>query len=558
MLSLEALEARNLLSNVMVNNPAEDGVNRTQSETAIVLGSGSNVVVGFNDSAEYRQGATNHFTGYALSTNGGGSFTDQGALPNSKKGDVGDPGLARDNTSGTIYFSTIPFSGNGVQVFRSTDNGSSFSKPVVAGKTIGGPDKPWITVDNASGTGQGNVYVTVTSFTATTNIYLVRSTNGGSKWGSPVTIASGIVQGSNVVVGSDHAVYVFWLDGNGTQERILVKKSTDQGQTFGAAVTVATLATTGVNGDLGLNGGFRTNTFPQAAVNPANGNTYVVFDDVGQAAGDRSDAYFVQSTNGGSTWSSATKLNDDTTTNDQWFPAIAVTPDGSHIGVFWYDRRLDPANNLIDRFGVVGTVSGGTVTFGANFRVTDTSFPVVIGNDPNVVPNYMGDYDMAAADNTNFYTAWVDNRLPATAQDVFFTTVTVAGHASLGAAPGGQFSILVVAPSVQRADTGALSWSGGPGTVILNAAVGAPLNPGLVAISPTASPEVTPAPAAVGAISADGASVALDTRLVDELFMAARLGGNPSAASGLLSALARVPVGGRSSAQDLDLLPLAL
>src|SRR6516162_705288 len=45
MLSLEALEARNLLSNVMVNNPAEDGVNRTQSETAIVLGSGSNVVV---------------------------------------------------------------------------------------------------------------------------------------------------------------------------------------------------------------------------------------------------------------------------------------------------------------------------------------------------------------------------------------------------------------------------------------------------------------------------------------------------------------------------------
>jgi hypothetical protein len=50
-----------LLSNIIVNNPAEDGINRTQSETAIVLGSGSNVVVAFNDSAEYRQGATNHF-----------------------------------------------------------------------------------------------------------------------------------------------------------------------------------------------------------------------------------------------------------------------------------------------------------------------------------------------------------------------------------------------------------------------------------------------------------------------------------------------------------------
>src|SRR5262245_45894138 len=92
-------------------------------------------------------------------------------------------------------------------------------------------------------------------------------------------------------------------------------------------------------------------------------------------------------------------------------PALAVTPDGSHVGVFWYDRRLDPANNLIDRFGVIGTVSGHAVTFGANFRVTDVSFPLAFGQDPGVVPHYMGDYDMAAADNDFFYTAWGDNRL---------------------------------------------------------------------------------------------------------------------------------------------------
>jgi hypothetical protein len=556
--SLELLEARNLLSNIMVNNPAEDGVNRTQSETAIVLGSSSNVIVGFNDSAEYRQGATNHFTGYALSNNGGSSFTDEGALPNSRNGDVGDPGLARDNTSGTIYFSTIPFSGNGVQVFKSTNNGSSFGKPALAAKTIGGSDKPWITVDNATGKGQGNVYVTLTSFTSSTNIYLARSTNGGSKWGSPVTIASGIVQGSNVAVGTDHAVYVFWLDGNGSQETIMVRKSTDQGLTFGSAVTVATLATTGVNGDLGLNGGFRTNAFPQAAVNPANGNIYVAFDDVGQASGDRSDAYLVQSTDGGSTWGSRVKLNDDTFTNDQWLPAIAVTPDGAHLGVFWYDRRLDPANNLIDRFGVVGAISGATVTFGANFRVTDSSFPVVIGNDPNVVSNYMGDYDMAAADNTTFYTAWVDNRLSATAQYVFFTTVSVAGHAPIGAAPGGQLSQVVVSPTVAGSGVGALNWSGGPNTTAFTGPGSSPVDSGLPAVlsSPTAGPIL--APQAARANSADRSSASLDTGLVNELFASAGITDNSSTADDLVPALARERAGGIATAREFDLVALAL
>jgi hypothetical protein len=54
-----------------------------------------------------------------------------------------------------------------------------------------------------------------------------------------------------------------------------------------------------------------------------------------------------------------------------------VTPDGGHVGLFWYDRRLDPANNLIDRFGAIGTVSDHTVSFAPNFRVTDVSFPAI-------------------------------------------------------------------------------------------------------------------------------------------------------------------------------------
>src|SRR5712692_9705839 len=101
-LLLELLEARNLLSpptpaNVLVNNTSEDGSFFTQSETAIVAVTSTTpttLVVGFNDSEEFIPAGSNHFTGFAQSTDGGTSFTDKDALPASSGGDVGDPLLA--------------------------------------------------------------------------------------------------------------------------------------------------------------------------------------------------------------------------------------------------------------------------------------------------------------------------------------------------------------------------------------------------------------------------------------------------------------------------------
>src|SRR6516162_8335288 len=83
-LELELLEARNLLSftNVLVNNPAEDTIPRqdSQSETAIVLGANSSVVVAYNDTGAYSYPTPLNPTlaGYSLSSNGGASFIDQG------------------------------------------------------------------------------------------------------------------------------------------------------------------------------------------------------------------------------------------------------------------------------------------------------------------------------------------------------------------------------------------------------------------------------------------------------------------------------------------------
>jgi hypothetical protein len=412
-------------SNVLVNNPNLDLTARdTQSETTIVFfGPGGIANTGcsaYNDSGSFigplPPDPASKFTGFSRATGGGATWADQGALPTNANGDGGDPVLARSGATGTIFLSTLQMSGSGIRVFRSTDNCNTFLAPVqgAPGKS-GFQDKEWIAVDNFTGFGLGNVYLVERDFGSGNGIYFYRSTADGVTFGPPggtliASAAANNVQGAYVTVGPDHAVYVFFFDQSSPHQRIRMRRSTDRGLSFGAAVTVATLATTATNGNLGLGGGFRTNAFPQAVVNPVNGNIYVVFNDK-PAGADKADIFFTQSTNLGAAWSAPVRVNDDSGTNDQWQPTLAVMPNGEHLFISFYDRRLYPANSLIDVFGVIGNISGGIVTFEPNFRITNASFPVVINQDPVVNPVYMGDYDQAVADNNFFYVTWGDNRL---------------------------------------------------------------------------------------------------------------------------------------------------
>jgi hypothetical protein len=436
---LEVLEARNLLSNaallpnVSVNNPAEDViVHKTQSETSTAVANDGTIISAFNDSEENVGILHPHSTGYAFSTDGGKTFTDAGGLPESDNGDGGDPMLAVNQTNGNVYLTTLDFFGDPVvQFYTSTDSGRTFGAPVNAFPNL--PvndflDKPWMTVDNSEGRGNGTIYVTATDFGDTSiNLLVSESKDNGATW-QQQQLAQGAVQGSNVVA-ANHKAYAFWWDANQSPtERIMMTKSDNKGEFGSTATTVATLRTTGVDGSLGLD--FRTNAFPQAAVNPNDPNTvYLVYNDVGQAPGDRGDIYFTQTNNGGKSWTSPVKLNDDTTSADQFFPTITVTPDGSHMFVTWYDRRnAATPNGNIERFGVIGSIDDNTVTFGHNFDYSDAPFPEVFGHDPAVAPDYMGDYDQATSDNHNFYTSFVDTRRGN--QDVFFEKIPVPGDSS--------------------------------------------------------------------------------------------------------------------------------
>jgi uncharacterized repeat protein (TIGR01451 family) len=421
---------------VVNNNTVATGGNAgqdTQSETSILLLPGGVILAGFNDSGGYSTSpASNHFTGWSRSTDGGATWTDLGTLPNSTNGDAGDPTFARSNATGTVIYGTLGFTTGAVlPVFRSTDGGATFGNTPANGAAGGGNhDKEILTADNftgAAGSGYGNFYMFWRDFGSGGGMTFTRSTDDGLTFTNRQVLAASSGQGAWPVVGADHAVYAFWLEGTS----IVMRKSTDQAVTFGSQSTVVNLSTTGVNGDLGLGGGFRTNAFPQVVAHPTDATQlYMVYND--KSGADKGNIYFVKTADGGATWSAPVKVNNDAGTNDQWQPVISITPDGGRLFVSWYDRRMDVANNLFEVFGRCATISGSTVTWDAtDFRITDGASPVVIGQDPVINSTYMGDYDQATADNTNFYRTWADNRLSngshVNQPDVRFAAIPRAG-----------------------------------------------------------------------------------------------------------------------------------
>jgi hypothetical protein len=166
------------------NNNGSTGASQfTQSENTIVA-FGSIIIVGFNDSGSFATGS--HFTGWSRSTDNGATWIDGGALPNSAGGDAGDPVLARNETTGRIYFATLGFNVDTIQVFRSDDGGATWMAPVNGTPGGSNEDKEWITVDNFPGSGQSNVYLVSRNFGAGNGVRFYRSTDHGNTWGPAV------------------------------------------------------------------------------------------------------------------------------------------------------------------------------------------------------------------------------------------------------------------------------------------------------------------------------------------------------------------------------------
>jgi hypothetical protein len=138
--------------------------------------------------------------------------------------------------------------------------------------------------------------------------------------------------------------------------------------------------------------------------------------------------YFSRSTDNGTTWSTP-KIVHSVTTNDQFWPWIALDPLNGDLAVLYFDSR-DDANNILVNAYVSYSVDGGT-TF-VDRRVGDDEND--LRRNPFTGNTFAGDYNGCDFYDGVVYPSWVDMRntteLNASDNDVFTAIVDVRAPAA--------------------------------------------------------------------------------------------------------------------------------
>lgn len=452
-------------SNVQVNATPDPAPNTTQNEVTIARmpGTPGTLVAGWNDSTDFD--TTRSFNGYAVSTDGGITWTDRGPLltlpPDVTLYNWGDPWIRAHHASGNFYYATMATSGipeGGrpiIAVYTGATPGVAPDWPAATNVTPGEPgsqDKDAMDVDNSGGVFDGRVYVCWRQFGGRRNIRLsINDTTGVDAALAHVQIDDMSVEGENDVQGcyvevdqSNGDVWVAW-ENFAEPRTIRARRSPAGGAAFGPEFTLVTLANIGHPGSpccddrQVMNGDIRVTEFISSmTVSPITGNLHVVYASDGDGAGpDEGDVYHIRcppsGTDGiGACTAPPFKLNSDATTNDQWHPFIEAEPKNGFLAAFWYDRRDDPANLEINVYKRFSFDDGASWT--PDEKVTDVSFgvpPLCPNFDGRVQPCYMGEYNHITSDGTGrFYFAWGDNRNLDSGHpdpDVFFETECPVG-----------------------------------------------------------------------------------------------------------------------------------
>src|SRR5262249_43915490 len=159
-----------------------------------------------------------------------------------------------------------------------------------------------------------NVYVSWTNLGKRVSIDFARSTDGGATFSDPRRISApdtdSYPQGSNIAIGPGGDVYVAYFTGSlfTLSGSIAYVKSTDGGRHFTSPITIATLLP--ISHVTGI-GDVRANSLPDIAVGP-DGSIHVVYDAQPALGGkDRSDIFYLRSTDRGNSFSRPVRLNDD-------------------------------------------------------------------------------------------------------------------------------------------------------------------------------------------------------------------------------------------------------
>ncbi|HKB04974.1 MAG TPA: sialidase family protein [Gemmataceae bacterium] len=362
----------------------------------------------------------------------GAAIASGGTYPHSS-----DPWISF-SPNGQVYMSFLAHdfpedAGDTVLVSQSSDGGLTWSTPISIADVDkdSTQDKPSITADP---TDARFAYASWTRFHGTKGAAMFsRTTDGGQTWEPARVIYNPVgntyAQGFEIFVLPDGTlVNVFtqqnYLNAIGGPDhydfKLSLMRSSDQGQTWQAVPTPVadilplndTTAVPGARGVPNPDGGIGVaahNWFFDAAVDPANGNLYAVWQDARFSNFQNTDIVFLMSTDGGFSWSAPIKINQTPASipvgdRQAFLPSVAVNRDGA-VAVTYYDfRNNTPAPGLpTDLWMVHAHPSDGLTdlaSWSSENRITPASF-----NMENALVRdgyFIGDYEGLVAEGRNF------------------------------------------------------------------------------------------------------------------------------------------------------------
>lgn len=403
--------------------------NSTQSEMSVDISPVNSNIIFCSANATNSPVTTIYGTGVYYTTNAGTTWAGADNPPFGTNS--GDPAVSI-GTNGNFYVGFIDGGANdgGQGVAVSTNNGTNWSRYIVAPKppsTSDLLDKNHLVVDKKAGSPfENRVYagwtVFVTGSPNNDNIEVRYSTNNGQNWSTGANISSALNAGShnqginlqtgpNGEVYAAWAVYDQWASGSYGEDAIGFNVSTDGGVTWAVPKKAYAAANFGIRGNLTSKSSIRVASFPSMAVDrsggPNNGHIYITWPQRGVTpAGSDPDIVMIKSTDGGATWSTPKRVNDDPLNNgkDQYYPWMTVDQTTGHLYVVFYDSR----NTTNDSAGVyiARSIDGGN-SF-ENICVSDRNFkPKTISG---LASGYQGDYIGIAAHANTVYPYWMEDR----------------------------------------------------------------------------------------------------------------------------------------------------
>jgi hypothetical protein len=358
------------------------------------------------------------------STDGGATWL-QSSLPGFA-GDArqGDPTI--DWTSdGTAWTVTIGITASFLLVLRcykSTDAGATWTFDSTVTSTQNAMDKQAFWIDhNPSSPFKDNMYLIWHN--GGPCFVSVRPGPGGA-WSAPQQISggetTGTAIGSDIKTNSHGDVFAFWPD-TGSQH-LFVAKSTNGGSTFGAPVSIASTigafqigvpAQDGRRVLIYLSGGaYRTateNLVYAVWTDLAGGvgcNTTGSEPGTNVAATCKSRIWFARSTDGGATWDAPLQLNGQSALNDQIFPRLVVDESSGILMVVYYDTINDPSRLKAELWMQTSYDFGATWTTPVQVATAQTNETV-----PGAQLNFQyGDYIGFTGHSGKFFACWTDRR----------------------------------------------------------------------------------------------------------------------------------------------------